>query len=140
MKYLTYAFYLLLTCLFVISCDKRSEMPVQLDVRFDEWTDGPGLRLRLSGEINDSRCPHIPANPVDCFWQGQATGTMVTEIGNTVHNIPYTIEGICHQGADPCGNFVDTLGYKFQFLFLAPYPDGTDPNVDYVLSVEVEKK
>lgn len=137
MKYLTFALWIVLTGIFLTACTKRSELPTILEVKYDEWTNGPGLRVSLSGEISDGRCPN--EGHIDCVWEGEARGVMAAEIGNTVHDISYVIKGLCQQGADPCGNFTDTLGYKFQFLFLSPYPNGVDVPSDYVLSVKVEK-
>ncbi|MBK7428224.1 MAG: hypothetical protein IPI60_14995 [Saprospiraceae bacterium] len=135
MNKLSFAFWMVLTGILFTACNKRSDLPVLMEVKYNEWTQGPGMRATLTGEINDSRC----ALDVVCVWQGAAWGIMAAEIGNTVHNIPYEIKGLCEPNPDPCGNFVDTLGYQFQFLYLSPYPTEFDIPVDYVLSVKVEK-
>lgn len=139
MNNLSLVFWMVLSGIMLTACNKRSDLPVLMEVKYNEWTQGPGMRATLTGEIEEGRCPHQGDNEIVCVWQGEARGIMAAEIGNTVHNIPYVIKGLCEPGTDPCGNFIDTLGYKFQFLFLSPYPNGVDIPADYVLSVKVEK-
>lgn len=137
-------FFALLTSFVVIlaSCSKKSDLPVVLELKYDQWSNGPGLKMQLSGEIQDSRCPINELMDIDCVWQGFAQGIVSAEISGNIHAIPYTIMGLCDTSTDTCGTVVDTLGYHFRFISLDPYPDALTPpqQSDFLLTVEVEKK
>lgn len=139
MNHLNFALVLVLTCLLFTTCTKESFPSLVLEVKYDEWTDGPGLRVMLTDEISDSRCPQPVVDEVNCVWQGEATGMLATEIENVVHHVPYRIEGLCNSVDDPCGNSIDTLGYSFQFIYLAPYPEGSNVPDEYTLTVKIEQ-
>ena len=128
---------LLITGLLFWACSKDNSNPTIIDVKYDEWSQTGDIRLQLSGEIEDSRCP--VADQIDCIWEGRADGIVLAEVATETYALPYSIMGLCDIDTDTCGSLLDTLGYQFQFLSLTPYPDGQPVQTEYVLSVRVSK-
>lgn len=132
-----YSFTLASIFVLILGCQKADQVRNSVELRIGNWTAALDLQLSLGPDIQESRCPLT----ADCFWEGEATGILLTEKNGVVHEIPYVIKGACLASDGICGNTLDTLGYLFVFKNLFPIPGDTlfSNPMDYKLLVEVSQ-
>jgi len=128
-----FAFLLLLSA---STCDNESMLNEEVTINFDETKNFPSDGLSITFDaINDSRCPL----DVVCVWQGEARVTLKIDKDRTEETLELKTQGLCQDESGPCGEAKELLGYRFELLFVYPYPrDGiTIEEGDYAVKMMV---
>jgi hypothetical protein len=91
----------------------------EVTINFGETKNFSADGLAVTFEAkNDSRCPLN----VTCVWQGEARITLKVVKDGTEESLELKTEGLCQDETGPCGEVKELLGYRFELLFVYPYP------------------
>lgn len=112
-------FFILGFVLFASSCEKDTKWREEATIRYLETVEFESEQLLVTfEEINDSRCPLN----VTCVQAGEARVLLVIRRPGAEDALELAVRGLCQDDTGPCGQAGDRLGYRFELLFVYPYP------------------
>ena len=101
------------------SCEKDVKWEEEATIRYLETVEFESEQLLVTfEEINDSRCPLN----VTCVRAGEARVLLVVRRPGAEDALELEVQGLCQDEPGPCGQIKDLLGYRFELLFVYPYP------------------
>lgn len=116
-------FFCFLLILSASTCDNEGTLNEEVTINYAETKTFPSENLTVTFEgINDSRCPLA----VTCVWQGEARVTLKITKNEVEETLELKTQGLCQDESGPCGEAKELLGYRFQLLFVYPYPQEGD--------------
>ena len=112
-------FFILGLLLFASSCEKDTRWTEEATIRYLETVEFESEQLLVTfEEINDSRCPLN----VTCVQAGEARVLLVIRRPGAEDALELSARGLCQDETGPCGQAKTLLGYRFELLFVYPYP------------------
>lgn len=112
-------FFILVLVLLASSCEKDTRWTEEATIKYLETVEFESEQLLVTfEEINDSRCPLN----VTCVQAGEATVLLVVRRPGQEGALELSARGLCQDETGPCGQAKDMWGYRFELLFVYPYP------------------
>ena len=101
------------------SCEKDFRWMEEATISYLETVEFEADQLLVTfEEINDSRCPLN----VTCVQAGEARVLLVIRLPGAEDALEFKIQGLCQDETGPCGQVKEQWGYRFELLFVYPYP------------------